>query len=126
MKKPDGEFCCSHIGQQHTLARENETGCLNFLHVYGAKHGTRSRVLGKWAIIFDIAVTFGHCHRAINKGVATLGYTYVLAHSLIMNNFPSLYIWSEIKAHLQLSANKTHLTKTEEKTSTHHIQGSRS
>lgn len=51
-----------------------------------------SRELEKGAIIFDIAVTFGHCQRAINKGVATLGYTYVLAHSLIMNNFPSQYI----------------------------------
>lgn len=39
------------------------------------------------AIIFDIAVTFGHCQRAINKGVATLGHTNTLAHSLIMN-FP--------------------------------------
>lgn len=54
-------------------------------------HRNMSRELKKQAIIFDIAVTFGHCQRAINKGVATLGYTYGLAHSLIMN-FPSVYL----------------------------------
>lgn len=77
-------------------------------------------------IALDIAVTFGHCQRAINKGVATLGFTYARAHSLITNNFPSPCIQSEIKAHLKLSANKTYLAKIEKKKSTHHIQGSRS
>lgn len=75
------------------MTRENETGSVNFSsHVYCMKHSVMSREPEKWAIIFDIAVTFGHCQRAINKGVATLGYTYALAHSLIMNNFPSQYI----------------------------------
>lgn len=47
------------------------------------------------ASILDIAVTFGHRQRAINKGVATLGYTYALAHSLIMNNLPFQCIQAE-------------------------------
>lgn len=56
-----------------------------------------SRELETGTITFDIAVTFGQCQRAINKGVATLGNTYALAHSLIMNNFPSQCIHSEKK-----------------------------
>lgn len=45
---------------------------LTFPHVL---HRTRHEVCcgQKRVIIFDIAVTFGHCQKAINKGVATLG-----------------------------------------------------
>lgn len=92
-KRTSGD-CCSDVWvlrQKWALTRENETCRVNFLHVRAACEGSgESHALEERAIIFDIAVTFGHCQRAINKGVATLGYSSALAQSLIMNNFPSL------------------------------------
>lgn len=97
--KSDRELCWSHVlEEKYTLTRENETGFVNFLHMCTACN-VMSRELETGAIIFDIAVTFGHCQNAINKGVATLGYTYALAHSLIMNNLPFQCIQSEKKRH---------------------------
>lgn len=73
--------------------RENETCFVNFSHMCCIEH-VMNCVVGKRVIIFDIVVTFGHCQKAINKGVATLGYTYTLAHSLFLSNFP-LCIFSQ-------------------------------